>query len=217
MLTKDLQIKILDYLEEFEAQVRPDHPLDIEEFASFILANKSKREEKGKEGQNEVECSRLDVDLSKNLTFLGRFIKYYMHKVVDGSGLQTGDEYTYLMTLLQYESLNKTELNNLNVFEKTSGNEVIRRLVKNGLVEEFDDMSDHRSKRVRITVKGREELEQIISNLRQASYILCHPLSKEEKLVLNDFLERILKLHDEVFNNHRNASLDQITDIFSGK
>ena len=213
MLTKDLQIEILDYLEEFEAQSKSYQKLDIEDFASFILSKSSKRNEKVIEDNVDVECSRLDVDLSKNLTFLGRYIKYYMHKVVNGSGLQTGDEYSYLMTLLHHESLNKTELNNLNVFEKTSGNEVIRRLIKNGMVEEFGDVKDRRSKRIRITDKGREELEHIISNLRRASYILCHPLSVEEKLVFNEFLERILKVHDGVFNNYRSCSLDEITEL----
>jgi DNA-binding MarR family transcriptional regulator len=54
-----------------------------------------------------------------------------------------------------YESLSKSELIQKQVMEKTSGTEIINRMIKMGLIESFNDETDKRSVRVKMTPAGR--------------------------------------------------------------
>ncbi len=73
------------------------------------------------------------------------------------------DEYTYLISLLNCESLSKTELNNMNAMEKTSGNEVINRLLRKELIDQRRDEADRRS--MRVLLPERDEMSLLLSSL----------------------------------------------------
>jgi hypothetical protein len=51
-----------------------------------------------------------------------RYAKGYIKKALQESIIQTPDEFSFLITLMTFESLTKTELINKQVIEKTSGN-----------------------------------------------------------------------------------------------
>ena len=81
----------------------------------------------------------------------------------------------------------KTELNALNAMEKTSGAEIIRRLVAKGLAEECPDERDRRSVLVTITPQGRAELMKVFPQLHTAALLLSAPLQEPQQATL-DFL-----------------------------
>ncbi len=126
--------------------------------------------------------------------------------------LQTEDEYTYLMILLNPGRMNKTELNNLNIMEKTSGSEIIRRLLKHGLIEEFDDPDDKRSKLVMITDRGRKELQNILYPLHMASDIITSNLTEQEMYTLNHLMSKMNKYHNNIFLYNRQQSLEELNE-----
>ena len=75
---------------------------------------------------------------------------------------------------MTYDSLNKGELIQKQVMEKTSGTEIINRLIKLGLIEQFDDETDKRSMRVKMTVLGRMEIVKILPQMqKQVHYEFC--------------------------------------------
>jgi DNA-binding MarR family transcriptional regulator len=53
--------------------------------------------------------------------------------------------------------------------EKTSGIEVIKRLVAQGLIHEFSDLTDKRSVRVSITEKGKMEVMNVLPEMSKVS------------------------------------------------
>jgi hypothetical protein len=65
------------------------------------------------------------------VTLLFRYAKGYIKKALQDSIIQTADEFAF--NLITFESLTKTELISKQVMEKTSGVEVIKRLVGQGL------------------------------------------------------------------------------------
>jgi DNA-binding MarR family transcriptional regulator len=69
--------------------------------------------------------------------------------------LQTAEDFTALAILNIYEQLSKSQLNSHNLEEKASGIEVIRRLIAAGLVNQWDDVRNKRSKHIAITEKGK--------------------------------------------------------------
>ena len=239
MRTKQLQLDLIELLDKYESEAEDKMDLSIEEFAYFILHQEySKGQADGVSGVGDVgsqvgqvgQCGQvgqvgqcgngvdgnahhshdINIEIAKALTCLARYIKFYMQKALKDSPLQTIDESTYLMTLMSIDSLNKTELNNFNVCEKTTGNEIIKRLLRKGLVTEFDDPTDKRSKRVRISEQGIQTMRSVLPALKTAAIIASSPLSTKEKKIFLHYLNFINEPHRENFLNHRNDNLEEI-------
>ncbi|MCK9310960.1 MAG: MarR family transcriptional regulator, partial [Bacteroidales bacterium] len=131
MKSKQLQIELLDQIETFEASVSGDTELTMDNFITFL---NNRDIGNSLSSRNAGIIDSVGIHIAKDTSLLHRYSKFYIKKALKETSLQTVDEYTYLVSLLYVESLTKTELNNLNAMEKTSGSEIIKRLMKNGLI-----------------------------------------------------------------------------------
>ena len=153
------------------------------------------------------------IDISILIVLMNHYAKWYIKKVLRDSYLQTPDEFSFLITLMTYDSLSKSELITKQVMEKTSGSEVIRRLIKRGLIVESADENDKRSIRVSITKSGREEILRILPLMSKVSEIVVGNLSAEEINTLSYLLKKLDYFHNDIYINKRGHSL---SDILSG-
>lgn len=129
-----------------------------------------------------------EVSIARHLSLLHRYSKGYIKRALMASELlQSEEEYSYLASLISGKPQTKTELNTLNAMEKTSGAEIIRRLVAKGLAEERPDERDRRSVLVTITPQGRAELMKVFPQLHTAALLLSAPLQEQQQATL-DFL-----------------------------
>jgi DNA-binding MarR family transcriptional regulator len=94
--------------------------------------------------------------------------------------------------------------------EKTSGSEVIRRLIKRGLIAETADHNDKRSIRVAITKSGRNEILRIIPLMSQVSDIVVGNLSNEEINTLSYLLKKLDYFHNDIYINKRGQPFSEI-------
>ena len=153
MKYKKLLFDLIDYLDAFESlHDGGSHEPEIKDFADFLswrCGKKKKQEEEVVSVTRERAAGAKNI--ARGVSLLHRYSRFYIKKALTESPLQTEDEYTYLVSLMNGESMTKTELNNLNAMEKTSGAEVMRRLLKANLIEQRPDEEDRRSMRVSIT------------------------------------------------------------------
>jgi DNA-binding MarR family transcriptional regulator len=154
------------------------------------------------------EDSNSDVGILITLMF--RYAKTYIKKALQDSPIQTADEFAFLITLMTFDSLTKTELINKQVMEKTSGTEVIKRLAAQGMIREFADASDKRSIRVVISDKGRIEIIRILPEMAKVSQIVVGNLSDAEIKTLSYLLKKLDFFHNDIFMNKRHLGLDDI-------
>lgn len=200
MNSKKLLIEIIELLEKFEKTTHQNEDnLLLDDFILFLQQNRTMKENK-----NDM------VHIAQNVSFLHRYSKFYIKKALKGSLLQTVDEYTYLVTLFGEESLSKTEINNMNVVEKTSGNEIIRRLLKAKLIGERRDEDDRRRMRVFITDKGREELTKIFPELWKSAMMLTGALSLHEKESFLQTSQKLCNFHKDIFVHCKEEELDSL-------
>ncbi|HEX2968215.1 MAG TPA: winged helix DNA-binding protein [Bacteroidales bacterium] len=200
MRTKSLLQELIGLVDEFDASVPKGESLTIEKFIVFLNHLPISSED-----------NMINVNISKNITLLHRYSKFYLKKILKYSSLQTIDEYSYLMCLYYHDkSFTKTELNNMNALEKTSGNEVIRRLLKSGLVKQKQDRSDKRSMLISITPEGKAEIEKIFPGLSKEAIILSGRLMPGEKAAFDNTLSSLCNYHQHIFNEHKNDSIDEI-------
>jgi len=166
-----------------------------------------------KKGLFTDEYRNTTSDISILIVLMNHYAKWYIKKVLRDSDLQTAEEFSFLITLMTYNSLRKNELITKQVMEKTSGTEVIRRLIKRGLIVESADENDKRSIRVSITKSGREEIFKTLPLMSKVSEIVVGNLSNEEINTLSYLLKKLDYFHNDIYLNKKDQSL---SDIFNG-
>ena len=209
--------QLVTLVEEFEQNNKKS--LSLENFSGFLnsrltdqgnyTANADVRF--GKEQPEAQEMAyQLDNNISRLFIFMSRYAKSYIKKALLHTSLATSEDFTCLAILLTHSSLSKSELIQLNLIEKTSGTEIINRLLSNELVNQWDDQEDKRSKRIAISKKGKELLYVVFADMNHVSKIITGKLTLSEKITLQYLLQQLEDFH---FGLHNNKSITNKNDI----
>lgn len=195
-------------LVERQEQKNPGKELSLADFSGFLLNEIVDHEttETDKDvrfGNNETQALdlayQLDNSIGRLFVYMSRYAKAYIKKALDGTPIHSAEEFTALAILLTHKQLTKSELINYNLQEKTSGTEVLRRLIAAGLANQFDDLNDKRSKSVTITPLGRNVLFEIFVDMNSVGKIITGDLTVEEKLTLYQLLQKLENFHLDHF------------------
>lgn len=158
----------------------------------------------------------IESRISSYIIFLYRYAKGYTKKALEDSPLQTIDEFSFLISLMFNGSKTKTELIQHAVQEKTSGMEIIKRLLHQGLIRQEDDTIDRRSKRLHITPTGQQTLFSVFEKMNQVSQIVAGNLSAAERELLLQMLHKLHLFHKPIFLEQKEASLTEIYETMVG-
>lgn len=217
MKTKEILKQLIEYLSNFEAENQGVEPLNLNDFIGYLNTqiNNSliERNVGGLNGPPIVNQMGEETHsvIARLVIIMNRYAKGYIKKALDGSKIQTGEEFSYLIILLTFESLTKTELINKNVMEKTSGIEIIKRLLKLDLIEETDDTIDKRSKRVSITLNGRNELMKVLPKMHLVTTLVSGNLTKQEQATMAYLLKKLDHYHHGIFTDDKLCDFDELT------
>lgn len=158
----------------------------------------------------------LNYEIVKQLMLLNRYNKIIIKKGMEKYPELVNEDFTYLYRLLDYESLTKIQLIEKNAHEKQSGLEVIKRLIKYGLVTEFPDPNDGRSKRIMVTEKGKELFKETTHEVNLISNIITARLSIEEKEMLFKIVKKMNVLQHNIYLKYREDDISMIESFISG-
>jgi DNA-binding MarR family transcriptional regulator len=219
MDTKYLLIKqLIDKVADYEKVLSSSDEMTMEGFSNFINHpnDSSFLKKRNLSGKLELEVqekgNKQETTIAILVTFIYRYAKLYSKKILQDSPISTLDDFSYVIMLLTHESLSKTELIQKNVHEKTTGMEIIKRLIKQGLIRQFDDEVDKRSQRVAITEEGKRAIFSILHKLEDVSTIMTGNLTELEKNSLNTILKKLDHFHFDIFMNDKNKSLPEIIE-----
>jgi DNA-binding MarR family transcriptional regulator len=219
MKKSEILITLINHFFSFDDEKGSREEYSIDEFIGYLNAKSGSQELGMREisGENKGwfkdEYRNTTSDISILIVLMSHYAKWYIKKVLRESHLQTPDEFSFLITLMTYDSLSKSELITKQVMEKTSGSEVIRRLIKRGLIVESADENDKRSMRVSITQSGREEILRILPLMSKVTKIVVGSLSSEEINTLSYLLKKLDYFHNDIYINKRGYPL---SDILNG-
>jgi len=212
--------QLLSLVEEFE-QENTDRELCLSDFSGFLINNlehsdKSMTSLDIRFGKMEEETQQLayqiDNAIGRLFVYMSRYAKSYIKKTLEGTPLQSPEDFSCLAILLTHESLTKGELISRNIQEKTSGTEVIRRLLAAGLVKQWDDQTDKRSRRLSITDDGKKLLHRVFDDMNYVGKMVTGNLSYSEKLNLHYLLQKLEAFH---FQLHEDKVINTKEDIRS--
>ena len=210
--------QLINLVEELE-QENQGREATIQDFTGFLLNkvgdptgnNKSNEVRFGDSDSAALDIAyQLDNNISRLFVFMSRYAKSYIKKALEGTPLQTTEDFTALAILLTHKYLSKSELISHNLQEKTSGTEVIRRLIASGLVRQWDDEKDKRSKHIAITDEGRKLLFQVFEHTNYVGKIITGKLTIAEKFTLQHLLQKLESFHLE---HHEKKSILKKEDL----
>jgi DNA-binding MarR family transcriptional regulator len=217
MRTKEILLELIDYLDKYEQEnANGGSNLNTSDFLGFINSNyhaqniKVRKLNNGNQLLENDETNGPNTDISILIVLMFRYAKGYIKKALKDSQIKTADEFSFLITLFTHESMIKTELIQNQIMEKTSGTDIINRLLKQGLIEQYDDALDKRSVRVKITQAGRIELLSILPQMQMVSQIVSGNLNDTEKNMLAYSLRKLETFHNDIFMHKKGIDLNEL-------
>jgi DNA-binding MarR family transcriptional regulator len=183
--------ELIDYLKRFESE-KGKEPRDVKDFLLWLNHLLFDHREDRK---STVPDRNLDMELTFLLITQNKHYKSYCKKALVNTQIYSPDEYSFLYHLSLVDSFRKMELVQIHLLEAPSGIEVIKRLLKKGFIEEFDDPDDRRAKRIRITPKGKKENDRLAPKMQIVYTKMAAELSLSEKLHLISYLKKLNDYH----------------------
>lgn len=186
------------------------------DFAQWIIDNETNSQfsTSTKKTKNLV-VNNIEEEISRLLVLMYRYAKVHLKTYLSDFPELIQEDFTYLYALKRVGSLTKTQLIETNVHEKTSGLEVIRRLIAHGLVKESIDKIDKRSKRLVITPKGDKAFWSIKAVTNKVAKLITGKLTKEEKLQFYHILRKLDAFHHPLYLTKDKLELDIALATFS--
>jgi DNA-binding MarR family transcriptional regulator len=219
MRTKQIVIELLDYLEMYSKEnPEADKVLTTTDFVGFLNSKfkpesvSRNRLSGGREEflSDEFRKNQVATDVSILVSLLFRYAKMYIKKALKDSRINSADEFSFLITLLTHESLSKKEMIQLQVMEKTSGIEILNRLIAQNFIHQYDDETDRRSKKLQITESGRREVLSVLPKMNLVSKIVVGNLSVEEQNTLTYLMRKLDHFHNDIYLNDKDQELEVI-------
>jgi len=140
-----------------------------------------------------AQTAHDELLISYKILHLNKTLKRQTKNILSTSKLSSIDEYSFLLHLDYQKSFRKMELVDLHNLEAPTGIEIIKRLLRSKLVEEFPDPEDGRAKRIKITHAGIQEVQSIQPKINLAFTNFTEPLGLDEKIQLSGILEKLMR------------------------
>lgn len=184
-LIKELTELAISYSETNQGEA-----LSIESFFEFL--DRKKGNKPNKKVLN-LPHNELDQEIITHMGRLSRHANRYLKVSLENTIFTTNMDFAFTAILHQYGTMTKMELIRRMIYEKSSGMEIIKRLLRVGIIKQIKNPNDKRSKLLQITSKGEAEILRAYRNANPAAKVVSFPLSHDEK---NHLLYLLGKLDD---------------------
>lgn len=147
------------------------------------------------EGDQEINDKHINMELSFLLIMQNRHFKTYAKQALSESELSSPDSFSFLYHLSLVDSYRKMELVKMHQMEAPSGIEVLKRLLSKKYIEEYDDPTDKRAKRIKVTERGNKELDKCLPLMHEVFNQMTGGMNRSEKLHFIAALREINDFH----------------------
>lgn len=184
---------------------------DIEDFCRHYLA---RRRPQAKEPKDPLVGGVVPpVADGLLLKIIGRIHKLnfsYANMALKGTELNQIEEFGILLTIKQEKNPRKTEVIYANLFELSSGTDMLGRMIKRGLIKEYDDVEDKRSKRIELTAKGEKAIAMSFPRVRKMAEMMLNDLTEDDKQLCIQLLKNVEIKFSALWPKHRGRPFEEV-------
>jgi DNA-binding MarR family transcriptional regulator len=156
-----------------------------------------------------------DVQIGMLIGRLSKYGRIYAKKALHDLEMNL-DEFTFLAAVLHLDNPKKSDVINLNLFEPTSGTEILRRLIKLGYVKESINREDKRSKLLKMTASGEKTIFKAFEQMTKVGTLVSANLSEQQKKELISMMDYLNDFHVHLYLNHKEDSVEEISKKYLG-
>jgi len=186
------------------------HPQgNIEDFCRHYLAGKQEKKIDGPMVGGVVP----PLPAGLLLKLIGRIHKlnmFYANMALKGTELNQIEEFGMLLTVAQEKNPRKTDVIYANLFELSSGTDMLTRLKSRGLIREYDDKEDKRSKRIELTPKAEKVIDKCFGRVRKMAQMMLHDLSDDDKELCIQLLKNVEIKFSALWPKHKGRSFEEV-------
>ncbi len=186
---------LLDLAESYESEGGNTTDLQLEDFVSWLVSTRNRQPEKD---STDVIPNHHGL-IAMYLSFMGRYAAFYSRRVFKDTAIYSTDDWGILITLYPGQQYTKTEVIRRCLKEKSSGNEVLKRMIKQGLIREEAHPTDGRSKLIALTTEGKVAYQSVESRILRLSNVVVADLDNLEKNTLLSLLSKMNRYHQPIF------------------
>lgn len=186
------------------------HPKgSIEDFCRYYLAQQQQRKTKGTLVGGVVPAFN-DGLLMKIIGRISKLNMAYANIALKGTDLKQIEEFGILQTVKKEKNPKKTEVIYANLFELSSGTDMLNRLKNRGLIKEYGDKEDKRSKRIELTAKGEKVSEICSANIFKNATMLMNDLDEDDKELCIQLLKNVEIKFSALWQKHKGKKFEEI-------
>lgn len=141
---------------------------------------------------------------------IGKLNMYYSNLALKDTPLNQIDEFGLLVTIRQEKNPKKTEAIYSNLFELSSGTDILNRMLKKGLIREEIDEEDKRAKRISLTEKGEEAYQLCLQRVTKNATMMTSQLGQDEKKLIIHLLKDIEIKFSALWQKSRGLDFDTV-------
>ena len=189
--------KLIDWAEKYEESLADGATWDDKGFAIWLS-----KELNVTQNEEVVLTEKTKPSILMYVVFMYKYALFYSRKVFKNSPIYSIDDFSFLASLLPDKKLKKADVIRKNISEKSSGNEVLKRLLRQKLIKETHNPDDKRSKLLEITPAGFTEIGKIRTQMYNMGALVDGDLSEQEKIIMTNLLARLNNYHRPIFDEH---------------
>ncbi|NRB52908.1 MAG: winged helix DNA-binding protein [Saprospiraceae bacterium] len=195
---------LIDHFEAFESSTGQT---DLGQFASWLNNTLN-----GPQAEEAVEqkAEQVDQGILQSFGELSHHARHYVKKLVRDTPLSSWNDLVVVIVLYHMGSQRKSDVIQQSLMDLSPGIEVLKRLIKRGIIIEEPDPADKRAKRVELSKEGRALYESLQSEIQIAGQIVAGNLTTKEKWLILPLLQKLVHFHQPIFVDDTGASLQDI-------
>ena len=214
--------KLITYWEEFEGS---NSNITIQDFGHWLIQNSIKEIP-----HNNISNNRpIDFDIPVYLKYeqsldqkdhlldlisrISRLHEFYIRKFLCNLPINTRLEFVFLYTIDLMGGAKKTEVINVHLVEFTTGMDIIKRLLNQGLIVESLNEADKRSKLLHTTEAGKAVLNKSLHqmNAEKEMFLACINSNKWKKIMST--LEELNSFHNSIYLRHNSKNEAELINL----
>ncbi len=186
-----------DLVDEWSSYTSGDRPLHLADFAEWLSDKYVASENRGLPAtvEKEIERESLDNTVARYFGMLVQLSNVWIKITFKGTPFQGFEDYGITQFIMHSGTPTKSRVTERSTLERSTAFEVIRRMQRLELVEEFPDPNDKRTKRVKISPKGKAALKEADARVDQISRLMMGDLTENKKFDLLKLLLSLTQFH----------------------
>ncbi|AXT52193.1 MarR family transcriptional regulator [Aquimarina sp. BL5] len=195
MRVYELIKQLIDLVGEFVNE-RKSNDIHLKSFVNWV----SKRMDQTSASENyTITGHSREAEIAAHIGRLSRYSNTYIKSALVDLPFTTDMDFAFTAILHRSGEIGKTDLIRKMVYDKSSGMEVIKRLLKNEIIEQFPNPDDKRSKLLRLTKKGEEYVIMAYGEASKAAKVVSGCLTENEQISLLNTLKKLDDFHLPIY------------------